>query len=233
MNIPRTEGKRVWRDFRETTFNERLKIGYSQVKQRWANAPAHFTNKSLQICGHPVMNSWEKNYMKLLANIATSNGGDIVEVGYGMGISAKFIQTNINIQSHIIIEANKDVFEKAVEFAQQDSKKIKPVFGFWEEIIPEMEDNSISGILFDTYPLSEDEIHRNHFPFFKHAYRILKPGGVLTYYSDEATDFSDDHVQELVDAGFSRINSFLCEVNPPPDCKYWKSNTILAPIIVK
>ena len=219
-------------DLREETYNQRVRIGFDAVRDNWQNAPANFSGTNLQICGHPVMEEWEDGYMKMLADIAAAQKGIVLEVGFGMGISARYIQYN-DIEQHIIIEANKDVFAQAQKFISQAKRPTRLILGFWEDTIKKIPDNSLSGILFDTYPLSEAEIHRNHFPFFKEAFRILKPGGVLTYYSDEIGSFSDNHLAALHQAGFVSIESQICSVNPPADCQYWKSRTILAPIIKK
>ena len=146
--------------------------------------------------------------------------------------SAGYIQ-EYDIDTHIIIEANNDVFEHLKDFSKKAQKPVVPLFGFWQTAVNDIEPNSISGILFDTYPLTEDEVHRNHFDFFKTAYNLLKPGGILTYYSDEIDDFSEDHRHALKEAGFQNIDKEVCSVTPPEDCEYWKSPTIVAPIIYK
>ena len=221
-----------WNDIRQTTFLERIVIGYEGVKNQWSTAPAEYTAKTLTICGHPVMEDWEDEYMKLLAKIVTNNGGHILEIGFGMGISATYIQSHF-ISKHTIIEANQDVFTEAKSWSVKSKVPVELLLGFWEDQTSKLSDNSFDGILFDTYPLTETEIHKNHFFFFKEAYRLLKPGGILTYYSDEISNFSPEHHALLKAAGFSSINKVICPVAPPPDCQYWKSATILAPIVTK
>lgn len=221
-----------WQDQRENTYRTRLHIGFDGLKKRWGTAEASFTDDTLVICGHPVMERWEEDYMQDLAAIATMNGGRVLEVGFGMGISAEFIQKH-DIGEHVVIEANKDVLERARQFAAEARHPVRLLCGFWEDVVPALEAGSFDGILFDTYPLAPGEVHRNHFAFFAAAHRLLKPGGVLTYYSDEISEFSPEHIACLKSAGFDRIETRTCEVAPPPDCKYWTSKTILSPIIIK
>lgn len=221
-----------WNDVRDITLQKRLKIGFDNLSNIWQSAKANFTDDKLTICGHPVMESWEDNYMKMLAEVATLNGGIILEVGFGLGISSSYLQKH-KIKKHIIIEANQDVYEKAQEFASKAKFEVELIYGFWEANIYKLGNESIDGILFDTYPLEVKDIHCNHFDFFLEAYRLLKPKGILTYYSDEISDFSAQHLDCLKKAGFTNIQSKLCAVNPPADCQYWQSKTILAPIIIK
>ena len=208
-----------------------FKIGFPKKPSEWKKMPAVFSEGKLSIAGHPVMEDWEDSYMQELAQIATSNGGVVLELGFGLGISANYVQQQ-PIDKHIIIEANEEVYVRLEEFAKNATFEVEPRLGLWEEILPSIPDVNIDGILFDTYPLSEEEIECE-FPFFEHAYRVLKKGGIFTYYSSEVSDFSPQHLQLLQSAGFSNIQKKVCAVNPPDDCLYWKSKTMIAPIIRK
>ncbi len=53
--------------------------------------------------------------MLVLAEITTMNGGVVLEVGFGMAISACFIQER-QIAQHIIIEANQGVASRAKQW---------------------------------------------------------------------------------------------------------------------
>lgn len=203
-------------------------------KEKWKTEKAIFSKHDIEIFGYTVMEDWETSYMKELADIAASKGGVILELGYGMGISANFIQKH-KIKRHIIIEVNRDIVKKAKIFAKKAPNKTDIWSGFWEDFMKKISDNSLDGILFDTYPLIEKELYQNHFNFFPFAYKKLKKGGVFTYYSDEAKNFSKVHLKKLQEAGFQKknIKYKVCHINPPKDCEYWQANTILAPIIIK
>lgn len=195
--------------------------------------------QTLRLLGHPVMERWEEPYMKRLAEIATSKatsldagGGAVIEIGFGLGISAGLIQKQAP-EHHIIIEMNHTIAEAAREFARRQSNRVTILEGTWQEIVPLLKSQNTQGILFDTYPLSEEEVDVIFYPFLEHAYRLLAPGGVLTYFSDEATWFSDEHLAALHQVGFARISGELVPVTPPPDCLYWRQSTILAPIVEK
>lgn len=214
--------------------SDSLEITYS--KDDWIKADAIFTENKLEILGEAVIEDWETPYMKELAAIAAANGGIICEVGYGMGISAGFIQKH-NISKHIIIEANTQVADKARDFARNAVHPVEILEGLWQDVIDSVPDESLDGILFDSYPLTEEELYQNHFFFSKAAYRKLKRGGggVLTYYSDEIRGFGKAHMKKLLEAGFKKenISGKIVKVTPPKDCSYWKANTILAPRVIK
>jgi guanidinoacetate N-methyltransferase len=218
------------------TVNSRKNIGFPNDIKDWAKAEAVYSEHTLRIAGHPVMEDWEINYMEKLANICTSKGGTILELGYGLGLSAKAIQSR-EIKSHYVIEFHPDVITRCIkDFHSAISvNRLHLLSGFWQDVTPTLKEELFDGILFDTYPLREEEIHSNHFWFFKEAYRLLKPGGTFTYYSDEANTFSKNHLLKLQEAGFQKKNIHfeVCNLNPPKDCEYWQEKTMIAPIITK
>lgn len=204
-------------------------------KENWRNQAATFTDTSLIIGGHSVIESWETGYMKRLAEIATHSGGDILEVGFGLGTAASFIQKNPNVRTHTIIECHPEVARKCRKAYAEEIKNGKVILceAFWEDMTLTWPGERFDGILFDTYPLSEEEAHKNHFFFFKEAHRLLKKDGIFTYYSDEEQVLSKGHLGKLSEAGFTRIASEVCPVAVPATCNYWDKDTIVSPIIRK
>lgn len=203
--------------------------------QAWHTAPAEFGEHTLRILGHPVMEDWELPYMRKLAEIASGNGGRVLEIGFGMGISAGFIGENPRVTEHVVIEANHDVAERARKYAgTYPEGRVRVVEGFSYDVLDQFELGSFDGILHDAYPLEESEVQYQA-RFAPTAYRLLRPGGVFTYFSDEPRAYRPEHLKILTDAGFAEENiSFeIVAVRPPADCKYWESDTILAPILVK
>ncbi|MBM96348.1 MAG: hypothetical protein CMI09_10975 [Oceanospirillaceae bacterium] len=204
-------------------------------KEVWCDEKALFTDDSLIIAGHHVMDKWQSNYMRCLAKISSKYGGRILEVGYGMGIAAEFVEMNKNVEQHVIIECHPDVVKKCRSIYRKKIEEAKVVIyeDFWENVTSNFPEGYFDGILFDTYPLSQKEIRKNHFFFFVEAYRLLRKGGVLTYYSDETENFSEIHMAKLREAGFESIDKKMVKVDPPESCAYWESNSILAPIVKK
>ena len=146
------------------------------------------------------------------------------------GISAGHVQAH-PLREHVIIEANAGVFEHLQAFAATHPS-VTPMFGFWQDVVAQLEPASFDGILFDTYPTQGEEVAAHWF-FFAEAHRLLKPGGVFTYFSDEVRDFSPRHRQALADAGFADVVAEVCEVDTPEECLYWKDKTIVVPICTK
>lgn len=209
---------------------------YSKTtKHNWLNTAPIFNEKEILIHSYQVMQRWEDNYMKSLAAVATSQGGKILEVGFGMGISAGYIEKSKKIQSHVVIECHPAILANAKKMFKKRiaGGGMKILKGFWEQVAPTLPANSFDGILFDSCPLDSGVEFFQFFPFFKEAFRLLKDNGFFTYFSDEARSISPRHMRELRKAGFKNIQYKLCKVNPPKTCEYWKHKTIVVPIVRK
>ena len=120
-----------------------------------------------------VMGDWEDPIMKAHAEITCRNGGDILEVGFGMGISADYIQEQ-DIKSHTIIELNDEIYEKAVEWAK-DKPNTEIVSGDWKSV--EL-DRKFDAIFFDAHVI--DKLMAL-FPI--DILRYCKVGTILTFFN--------------------------------------------------
>jgi hypothetical protein len=101
------------------------------------------------LVGNYVMHRGEKSAMVKLAEIVTKNGGDILELGFGMHLSADAIQSNPNVTSHTIIEVHPDIYNIALSWAK-DKPNTKILLGDWVDVLSTITDK-FDGILYDTH----------------------------------------------------------------------------------
>lgn len=201
---------------------------YPPTPHQWAAMPASLNTDELEIGGWQVMQSWELPLMRVLAEAVTPEEGDVLEVGFGMGICANEIAKR-GCRSYAVIEAHPTVATLAREWGSKQSFPVTVHEGLWQDVIPTMSEK-YDGIVFDTFPLAPEERGRNHFTFIPLAPGLLKPSGVLTLYSDETTDFRAEHLNLLLTA-FPEVR--LIKVNglqPPEDCEYWKHSEMVIPV---
>lgn len=193
--------------------------------------PMVLTDEELTIGEWQVMQSWERPLMEVMAKEVTATKGDILEIGFGMGISANAIMKQ-GCKSYTVIEAHPKVAENARNWASQTQVPARVIEGLWQEVVPNINEQ-YDGIFFDTYPLSEEERHRNHFSFIPLAPTLLRPHGLLTYYSDENTKFRTEHL-ELLLTYFSEVKLIkVSTLKPFPDCEYWQDSNMIVPVAKK
>ena len=119
------------------------------MKGRAAVAKYTFTDTQIldTEIGWEVMSDWEDPIMVKHAEVVTKNGGDILESGFGMGISATHIQSH-DINSHTIIENHPDIISRAQAWAA-DKSNVTIVEGDWYSVKDTL--STYDGLFMDTY----------------------------------------------------------------------------------
>lgn len=181
------------------------------------------------IGGHVVMSRWETPLMRCLAQVVADSKRDVLEVGFGLGISADWIQ-HLGCSSHTVVEAHPEVAGRARDWARTKPNAMV-VEGFWQDVIDSLGD--YDAILFDTYPTSAEEFayasQRFYYPFFPRAAEHLRAGGVFTYFTFEVDALAEEHSRRLL-SHFDEVRLRLCRgLQPSADCDYWSASTMVVP----
>ena len=92
-----------------------------------------------------VMMDWEDKIMKKSAEYICESKGDILEIGFGMGICSDYIQAQ-DVKSHTIVEIHPQVIEKLKIWAS-DKSNVTIIDGDWKKV----ELLKYDGILLDTF----------------------------------------------------------------------------------
>lgn len=107
-----------------------------------------------------VMMAWEKPLMVTHAKVVCTGGGDVLNVGFGMGLVDEAIQS-YGPASHTIIEAHPDVYARMLATGWDKKPNVRIVFGRWQDVLPQL--GSYDGNLTLTIALqfSRGEINRS------------------------------------------------------------------------
>lgn len=201
---------------------------YPSIRDEWRHFKAELTDHELKIGDWQVMQDWERPIMEALARAVTQNRGDILEIGFGMGISASEILKN-GCHSYTVVEAHPVVAQHAREWGARQEIPVTVVEEFWQDVLPSLPQH-FDGILFDTYPLSATERSKNHYDFIPLAANWLKTDGVFTYYSDEKLPFRPEHLACIFES-FSEVTLIRVDgLEPPADCEYWQEDYMILPV---
>jgi type IV protein arginine methyltransferase len=148
-----------------------------------------------------VMMDWEHELMSASAACATQNGGDILEIGFGMGISAGYIQSH-SIASHTIVEIHPDVIPHALNWAL-DKPNVTIITGSWYDNLDNL--STYNGVFFDPYA---DPHYKYFFPTLP---QFMKSGGVATWWNPTGNNSG------LVEF---EVEFQEFDVTPPPNSYY-------------
>ena len=138
------------------------------------NTLEFFDNKIVDSMGIEVMMDWEAPIMEKSAEFICHNKGDILEIGFGMGICADYIQAQ-DVNSHTIIEIHPQIIEKLNIWAE-DKSNVTIIEGDWNSVSGL---STYDGIFLDTY----GDLSLDNFKAF--ALSKAKDGAKITYWNNE------------------------------------------------
>lgn len=168
-----------------------------------------------------VMMDWEAPIMAAHAQYVAENGGNILEIGYGLGISARAIQT-YSPNSHTIVEIHPDIAKEAQMWANKQ-RGVSIVQGDWYGLTKEIQAlGPFDGIFYDAY--GDDNIQY----LVEFCTSILSKGGRFTLWNPLPYPFGNE--QKVRDGIVTYDVIDLSEVNKPAN-DYFNYNVYYLPKI--
>jgi len=133
-----------------------------------------------------VMMDWESPIMEKSAEFICQSKGDILEIGFGMGICSDYIQAQ-GVNSHTIIEIHPQILERLNTWAEGKSN-VTVIEGDW---------NSVSGL--GTYDgIFLDTFKDDNFDNFKSfALAKAKSGAKITFWNanNNVNQYNYDNIE--------------------------------------
>ncbi|KAE8659155.1 subtilisin-like protease-like [Hibiscus syriacus] len=184
-----------------------------------------------------VMMAWEKPLMEAHAKAVCTGSGNILNVGFGMGLVDTAIQQYGPV-THTIVESHREVYERMLQIGWGKKDNVKIIFGRWQNVLSQLE--SYDGIFFDTY----GEYYEDLRDFHRHLPKLLKPGGIYSFFNGLCGGNTFFHVVycrlvslELENLGYStqliplHVKDCLGEkVWRGVSQKYWQLDTYYLPV---
>ena len=180
-----------------------------------------------------IMEDWQLPLMEAMVSIAARSGGDVLEIGFGRGVSAGMMQRH-GVRSHTIVECNASVIDRYTRWrATLPERDIRIVQGLWQDVIGTLGD--YDAVFFHTYALDEDEaveLVASSVTFAAHFFPVaaehLRPGGVFTYLSNEIDSLSRAH-QRLLFEHFRSVRLQRIPLVLPADVRdaWWADSMVV------
>ena len=138
-----------------------------------------------------VMSKGAKSITEIYSYVVSQNGGDVLDIGFGMGFSANKISELAD--TYTCIEINPQIYEKAKEWAK-DKSNVEIIFGDWIDVIPTL-NKKFDGIFFDTHNDPNSHLAEEH------CKSISKEGTIFSHWNY----FQIRDIKEL--------NTYTCRVD--------------------
>jgi amino acid adenylation domain-containing protein len=181
-----------------------------------------------------IMEDWQVPLMRAMAREVTQAHGDVLEIGFGRGVSADFIQ-QAGVRSHTIVEMNDHSVEHYFRpwRARYPEQLIHLHHGRWQDVVPSL--GLFDGIFFHAFPMNEEEFMAHvleSVTFAEHAFPAmaarLRPGGCFTYLTTEIDSLSRRHQRALL-RHFRSLSFRVEPVRVPPETRdaWWASSMVV------
>ena len=159
--------------------------------------------------GIEVMMDWEDSIMSASAAYVTQNGGDILEIGFGMGISAGYIQSH-SISSHTIIENHPQIVEKLKTWSDGKSN-VTIISQSWADVTGSL--GNYDGIFYDV------DFDDKWNLFSSSLSDLTKSGTKVTFFNTKRTELNSFNIETT----YQQVS-----VNPP-ECQYFSGSIYYMP----
>jgi len=184
-------------------------MSYTSQSLEFSENKITYTN-TIQDVEWEVMMDWEDTIMSASAAYVCEGGGDILEIGFGMAISATYIQSH-TINSHTIIENHPDMIPKAQAWAA-DKSNVIIVEGSWYDVKDTL--STYDGLFMDTFGDQDMDKFSTVLP------SLMKAGGKATWWNSMT---GSDNYYEISDVIYD-----VYDVNPPLN-SYFNHNQYYLP----
>ena len=193
--------------------------------------------RTAELGDEQIMEDWQLPLMQEMARVAARSSGDILEVGFGRGVSATMLQ-EYGVRSHTVVECNDSIVQRfelwRASYADRD---IRIAHGLWQDVLGDL--GLFDSIFFHTYALDEDEsadfltrsvTFAEH--FFTTAAEHLVGGGVFTYLTNEIDSLSRGHQRRLFE-NFSSFRLHLVPLELPLDVRdaWWADSMAVIEVV--
>ena len=185
-------------------------MGYLEETLIFESDKIYFTDEAFG-GDREVMMDWENSLMSASAAYVCKGGGDILEIGFGMRISASYIQAH-SINSHTIVENHPQIIEKAKAWAANKSN-VTIIENDWHSVKDSL--STYDGIFYDTFG------DQNMNKFSSSLSGLVKEGAKVTWWNNEP---SETNFYDIPNVTYQTL-----DINPPVN-NYFNSNKYYLPL---